>query len=148
LCFDIDGWVAGKKSGLLKFHFTNPQCFCVGADGEGRPNSWSCINCYAGFVCSSMLNVTVHLSSVLRLFLTLMQLVEFDSVYTQYDLSGIQPVYVFGPSVQGPIHLYGYGHTHTQPFYGSLDFVRDNPGEPVPEETIHPLTYCGHHSWI
>ena len=24
-------------------------------------------------------------------------------------------------------------HTHTQPFYGSLDFVRDNPGEPVPE---------------
>ena len=30
-------------------------------------------------------------------------------------------------------------HTHTQPFYGSLDFVRDNPGEPVPEETFtHP----------
>ena len=30
---------------------------------------------------------------------------------------------------------------HTQPFYGSLDFVRDNPGEPVPEETCthsHP----------
>jgi len=24
-------------------------------------------------------------------------------------------------------------HTHTQPFYGSLDFVQDNPGEPVPE---------------
>jgi len=23
-----------------------------------------------------------------------------------------------------------------QPFYGSLDFVRDNPGEPVPEETF------------
>jgi len=23
---------------------------------------------------------------------------------------------------------------HTQPFYGSLDFVQDNPGEPVPEE--------------
>jgi len=32
-------------------------------------------------------------------------------------------------------------HTHTQPFYGSLDFVRDNLGEPVPEETFthsHP----------
>jgi len=30
-------------------------------------------------------------------------------------------------------------HTHTQPFYGSVDFVRDNPGEPVPEETFtHP----------
>jgi len=23
-----------------------------------------------------------------------------------------------------------------QPFYGSLDFVRDNPGEPVPEQTF------------
>jgi len=23
-----------------------------------------------------------------------------------------------------------------QPFYGSLDFVRDNMGEPVPEETF------------
>ena len=27
-------------------------------------------------------------------------------------------------------------HTHTQPFYGSLDFVWDNPVEPVPEETF------------
>jgi len=27
-------------------------------------------------------------------------------------------------------------HTYTQPFYGSLDFVRNNPGEPVPEETF------------
>jgi len=26
--------------------------------------------------------------------------------------------------------------THTQPFYGSMDFVWDNPGEPVPEETF------------
>jgi len=26
--------------------------------------------------------------------------------------------------------------THTQPFYGSLIFVRDNPGELVPEETF------------
>jgi len=25
-------------------------------------------------------------------------------------------------------------HTHTQPFYGSVDFVWDNPGEPVPEK--------------
>jgi len=35
-----------------------------------------------------------------------------------------------------------YTHTHTQPFYGSLDFVRDNPGELVSEETFthsHPL---------
>jgi len=28
-------------------------------------------------------------------------------------------------------------HKHnTQPLYGYLDFVRDNPGEPVPEETF------------
>jgi len=27
-------------------------------------------------------------------------------------------------------------HTHTQPFYGSLDFVQDNQGEPIPEETF------------
>jgi len=26
--------------------------------------------------------------------------------------------------------------THTEPFYGSMDSVRDNPGEPVPEETF------------
>jgi len=32
-------------------------------------------------------------------------------------------------------------HTHTQPFYGSVEFVRDNPGEPVPEDRyIYPLT--------
>jgi len=29
-----------------------------------------------------------------------------------------------------------------QPFYGSLDFVRDNPGEPVPESTFcHVLDF-------
>jgi len=31
---------------------------------------------------------------------------------------------------------YKGNHTHTQLFYGSLDFVRDNPGEPIPEETF------------
>jgi len=30
-------------------------------------------------------------------------------------------------------------NTHTQPFYGSLDFVRDNPGELVPEGTFRHL---------
>jgi len=34
-------------------------------------------------------------------------------------------------------------HTHKQPFYGSVEFVRDNPGEPVPEETF---THS-HSSW-
>ena len=27
-------------------------------------------------------------------------------------------------------------HAHTQPFYGSMGFVRDNPGELIPEETF------------
>jgi len=27
-------------------------------------------------------------------------------------------------------------NTHIQPFYGSMDFVQDNLGEPVPEETF------------
>jgi len=30
-------------------------------------------------------------------------------------------------------------HTHTQLFYGSVDFVRDNLGEPVPEGTFRHL---------
>ena len=47
-------------------------------------------------------------------------------------------------------------HTHTHDrFYGSLDFVRDNPGEPVPEETLthsHPssssiIPYLLHPLW-
>jgi len=34
-------------------------------------------------------------------------------------------------------------HTHTQPFHGSMDFVRDNPGETVPEETFsHSQLSC------
>jgi len=30
--------------------------------------------------------------------------------------------------------------TTTTPFYGSLYLVRDNPGDPVPARSIHPLT--------
>jgi len=40
-------------------------------------------------------------------------------------------------------HARMHTHIHIQPFYGSLDFVRDNPGEPVPEKT---LTHS-HSSW-
>jgi len=32
--------------------------------------------------------------------------------------------------------MHAHMHAHTQPFYSSLDSVRDNPGEPVPEETF------------
>ena len=33
-------------------------------------------------------------------------------------------------------HTHARTHTYRQPFYGSLDFVRDNLGEPAPEETF------------
>jgi len=33
-------------------------------------------------------------------------------------------------------HTRTHAHTHMQPFYSSMNFVRDNPGEPVPEETF------------
>jgi len=37
----------------------------------------------------------------------------------------------------GPVHTNSMStHTHTHPFYGSMDVVRDNPGDPVPEETF------------
>ena len=41
----------------------------------------------------------------------------------------------------GKVSIHNTHHTHIQPFYSSLDFVQNNPGEPVPEETFthsHP----------
>jgi len=35
-------------------------------------------------------------------------------------------------------------HTHTQPFYGSVEFVRENPGDPVPEETFTHYSHRSH----
>jgi len=43
--------------------------------------------------------------------------------------------------ITGKVSNSKHSITHTQSFYGSLDFVRDNPSEPVPEETFthsHP----------
>ena len=37
-------------------------------------------------------------------------------------------------NMSGTTRVSRYTHTHTQPFYGSVEFVRENPGEPVPEE--------------
>jgi len=39
-----------------------------------------------------------------------------------------------------------YIHTLTQPFYGSIDLFRDNPGEPIPEEHSPTHTHHGHQS--
>ena len=36
--------------------------------------------------------------------------------------------------------------THTQPFYGSVEFVRENPGELVPEETFTHYSHRSHQS--
>jgi len=33
-------------------------------------------------------------------------------------------------------HTHARTHAHTQPFHGSMDFVQNNTGEPVPEETF------------
>jgi len=39
-------------------------------------------------------------------------------------------------------------HTHnTQPFYGSLDSVRDKPGEPAPEAYISPSSGLSGARW-
>ena len=37
-------------------------------------------------------------------------------------------------------------HNTTQPFYGSVEFVRENPGEPVPEETFTHYSHRSHQS--
>jgi len=51
-----------------------------------------------------------------------------------------------GPSLWrtriGTTHI--HTHTHTQPFYGSVEFVRDNPGEPAPEETFTLVVVNNH----
>jgi len=39
-------------------------------------------------------------------------------------------------------------NTYTQPFYGSLHFVQDNPGEPVPKKHSPTHTYRSHQSSI
>ena len=36
--------------------------------------------------------------------------------------------------------------TYTQPFYGSVEFARENPGEPVPEETFTHYSHRSHQS--
>ena len=33
-----------------------------------------------------------------------------------------------------------------QPFYGCVEFVRENPGEPVPEETFTHYSHRSHQS--
>jgi len=44
--------------------------------------------------------------------------------------------YASSPMAARRERIKSHTHIHTQPFYGSVEFVRDNPGEPVPEETF------------
>jgi len=67
---------------------------------------------------------------------------------TQYSFQTVWPHYILSffyhlLAIQKTSLWWLHTHTHTQPFYGSLDFVRDNPGEPVPGETF---THS-HSSW-
>jgi len=61
--------------------------------------------------------------------------------WTAVDCGSHQPASKTRPRYE-PIHSYTLhlanqtAHTHTTVFYGSMDFVRDNLGEPVPEETF------------
>ena len=48
----------------------------------------------------------------------------------------LQTVAAINPVRRFNVLLRTRTHTHTQSFYCSLDFVRNNPGEPVPEETF------------
>jgi len=43
-------------------------------------------------------------------------------------------------------HTHTHTHTHTQPFYSSVKFVRENSGEPVPEETFTHYSHRSHQS--
>jgi len=69
----------------------------------------------------------------------------FLSVYTMFGRGKIQLYPALAKSFHCPLSgfknnfsvqpcLFMITHTHTQPFYGSVEFVRENPGEPVPEE--------------
>ena len=44
------------------------------------------------------------------------------------------------------VHPSHAGTHNTQPFYGSVEFVRENPGEPVPEETFTHYSHRSHQS--
>jgi len=59
-------------------------------------------------------------------------------IWQQIDIDDMQFGFMKGKGTTDAIFIVRkmQEHTHTQPFYGSLDFVRDNLGEPVPEETF------------
>ena len=50
-----------------------------------------------------------------------------------------------GRRAVGEVSTMCYTH-NTQPFYGSVEFVRENPGEPVPEETFTHYSHRSHQS--
>jgi len=52
-----------------------------------------------------------------------------------YRLHCFDSYFIFSVSAFIAANVFNNTHT-TQPFYGSVEFVRENPGEPVPEETF------------
>jgi len=63
--------------------------------------------------------------------------IELIFLFESYHTSITEDSYI----VFDGVHI----HTHTtQPFYGSVEFVRENPGEPVPEETFTHYSHRSH----
>jgi len=83
-----------------------------------------CVCCRWTVRVSSLLTSTVFKAS-LTLRSSHLQALRLTPTYNRHS----QVVYTASPLTQ----------QHTQPFHGSLDFVWDNPGEPVPEETFRHL---------
>jgi len=46
-------------------------------------------------------------------------------------------------NARNKLFTYSHTHRHTEPLYGSMDPVQDNPGEPIPEESFT----LSHLSW-
>jgi len=58
------------------------------------------------------------------------------------DIATLRPFNSFFPGPSG-VRSHTHTHKHTQPFYVSLDFVWDNPREPIPTETFtHSHLHC------
>ena len=80
-------------------------------------------------------NCKLIISTICRCYIPVISI-----AYLQITFSVIQ---VINSQMDKLVKTVPHQNTHTQPFYGSVEFVRENPGEPVPEETF---THYSHHS--
>jgi len=97
----------------------------------GRSGSFKIIDIYTNWKLSLVISCTVF-----ELLLHKRRKIAFLPYLTCFD----------APYLPNPCEYLHNPHTHTQPFYGSVEYVRDNPGEPVPEETFTQYTHRSHQS--